>query len=68
MDQRNISRCANAHETALAQIDLATIALQATGEGRTSPLLRKDLQDLIAVSQRVGMRLKMLRGLQVEME
>lgn len=66
MDAKNLRHIASAHETALAQIDLAAVAVQATGQGRVSPSLQKDLADLIAVQDRLTARLKALRGIEAQ--
>lgn len=57
MDATNLRAIANATETALAQLDLATVAVQATGRGSFPPSLQKDIADLQAVHERLQARL-----------
>jgi hypothetical protein len=60
MDAKNLRHIAAAHETAIAQLDLAAVAVQATGLGSVSPSLQKDLHDLIDLQDRMSRRLKAL--------
>lgn len=60
MKTTNVKRIANAHQDALAQLDLATTAVQATGMGQITPSLRNDLEDLLAVQRRLQDRLTRL--------
>lgn len=66
MDAKNLRHIASATEAALAQVDLATVAVQATGQGRVSPSLQKDLSDLMDVHARLSQRLIALRGLEAQ--
>lgn len=68
MDATRLRHIASATETALAQLDLAAVAVQATGCGRVPPCLQKDLRDLAEVHDRLSRRLKALRGVQAQIE
>lgn len=66
MDATNLRHIASAHETALAQIDLAAVAVQATGQGHMSACLQKDVADLMDVHARLTRRLIVLRGIEAQ--
>lgn len=68
MDATNLRHMTSAHQDALAQLDLATVAVQAAGLGRVSPAIQKDIADLLTVQDRVSRRLTALAGLMAQVD
>lgn len=66
MDATKLRHIASATEDALTQLDLAAVAIQATGQGVVSPSLQNDLTALLDVRDRLTRRLKALRGVQAQ--
>jgi hypothetical protein len=66
MDATRLRHAASATETALAQIELAAVAVQATGQGRVPQPLQKDIADLMDVHARLSRRLVALRGVEAQ--